>query len=120
MPDHLARGNVDAGEDRRRDLERLLPGREFAGGGVEREDPDVGHDAGSFRLREEIGGAEYAQSRMPPAREASKPATVRSSRRTIGWNRMLISPRAERCRTSTCNPPRVSRDDRISGMNRNA
>ena len=69
MAEQLARRNVDAGEDRRRDLERLLPGGELARRRLDGEDADLDQRVVGVGERIEIGRPQQAQARMAPARQ---------------------------------------------------
>ena len=69
MTQQLPRRDVDAGEDRRIDVERPLPGREFARGALHREDAEIDDDAGFFGDRDEFAGLEAPEARMIPAQQ---------------------------------------------------
>src|SRR6185437_5822015 len=73
MAQHLARGGRHSGEDRRIDLERLLPDRELPGGRVERIGADVDDRAGGFGGGEEFILVEEAESGMAPADQRLEP-----------------------------------------------
>ena len=69
----LARGRGDGGENRRVDLERLLPGGELARRRVENICADVDHHPGRLRNRGELVLVENAEPRMAPAGQRLKP-----------------------------------------------
>ena len=62
----LSRRDVHAGEDRRLDVERLLPGREFPGRAVEGEEPEVDDEPGLLGDRDEVRRRHGAEPRMAP------------------------------------------------------
>ena len=65
----LAARHVDAGEDRRLDLERALPGRELARRALEREDAEIDDQPGLLGDRDEGLRREPAEARMVPAQQ---------------------------------------------------
>ncbi len=73
MAQHLTGGGGDGGEDRRIDLERLLPNREFPRRRLERIGADIADRAGGLGGGEEFVLVEEAQSRMTPADERLEP-----------------------------------------------
>src|SRR5579875_1971057 len=69
MPEQLARGNIDARKEWRFDIERALPGGEFARRALKRENAKIDNRAGFFGKRDEFGGAKPPVAGMIPAQE---------------------------------------------------
>src|SRR5580704_2231864 len=69
VAEQLARGDIDAGENRRIDVERVLPGGKFVRGALQRENPEIDNRAGLLGERNEFGGAEPSQTRMLPSEQ---------------------------------------------------
>ncbi len=69
VAEQLARRDIDAGENRRIDIERALPGGKFARGALQRENPEIDDGAGLLGERNEFGRAEPPKARMIPAQQ---------------------------------------------------
>src|ERR1700732_4349363 len=69
VAEQLARGDIDAGENRRIDVERVLPGGKFARGAFQRENAEIDNRAGLLGGRNEVGGAEPPETRMIPSKQ---------------------------------------------------
>ena len=72
MTQQLARGQVDAGENRRGDVDGALPGGKFARGALQRKQSEVENQPGFFSDRNEIAGAQPSKARMVPTQQRLK------------------------------------------------
>ena len=79
VAEQLARRDIDAGENRRIDVERALPGGKLGRGALQRENPKLDYGPGRLGERNEFGGAKPPKARMIPAQqrfEASNRAVI--------------------------------------------
>ena len=66
---HLARRYIDGDENRRIDVERLLPGREFARRALQGEQAEIDDEAGLLGERNKFARLDAAKARMLPAQQ---------------------------------------------------
>src|SRR6202011_5020968 len=69
VAEQLPRGDIDAGENRRIDIERVLPGGKFARGAFQHENAEIDNRTGLLSERNEVGGAEPPETRMIPSKQ---------------------------------------------------
>ena len=69
VAEQLARGDIDACENRRFDVERALPGGELVRRALQREKAEIDDYSGFFGKRNEFAGAEPPMPRMIPSEQ---------------------------------------------------
>ena len=69
VAEQLAGRDIDAGENRRIDVERALPGGKLGCGALQRENAKIDNCSGLLGEGNEFGGAEAPKARMIPSKQ---------------------------------------------------